>query len=313
MQSPKSAKAKRCAALVAAIVTAGLAASPGADAARRGSSVQYPVGITMGTPTGALLPPGWYLIDKPTYSTSRSVNNAGDATGAHSTVWTNNAQLYWAPGVQLLGADYAAFVRNIGAVNISFTAPNGVTTSHTGLPDTDLVPINLSWKLPNHLFFDAELGIYVPDGSYSSNPGSLNVGQNAWTVEPNFALSYLDKDWALTAHAVFDINGKNSKAAVIGGQDVGYTNGTTLVVDYTAFHKTGPWSYGLVGYSLNQLGSDSGPAALNGGRPAQIAAGAGAGYDFGRVKLTGSYTEDVYARNVGKKKLFLLIFNVKLF
>ena len=294
----------------ASIVT--LVTGAPAEAMRRGSVNQYPVGITMGQPTAALPPAGLYVIDKATYSSAHSVNNSGDETGVSSTTWTNNAQLLWAPGVRVLGADDAMFVRNLGAVNVTLRTPTGATFANTGLPDTEIIPVNLSWKLREHLFFDAELGVYIPDGSYKNAPGRVNIGQHAWTFEPNFSLGWYDQDWLLNAHAVFDINERNDDAGFVGGRRVSYTNGTTLAGDYTAFRRNGRWSYGLVGYSLFQIGSDSGPQALNGGRPKQIAAGVGAQYDFGSLRLLSTLTQDVYARNIGRKGMLMIYLSTKL-
>lgn len=299
-------------ALAAIVAAAGIAVTAPASAARIGSTPQFPVGITMGSPTGALPPvPGLWLIDKGSFQGADSVDAYGHRTGATTTVWTNNAQLMWVPGFKVLGAQYAAFVRNLGAVNITLKTPNGLTSQHSGLPDTEIIPANLSWKVGEHLYFDAELGIYLKDGDYKNVPRRLNIGQNATTYEPNFSLSYISDQWLLSAHALFDINGWNHDAGYVNGEKVSYRNGNTFDLDYTLFRKTGHWSYGVVGYFLRQISNDKGPAELNGGKPEQYAAGVGTQYDFGKVKLMGTYTHDYHARNIGQKDMLIVYLSIK--
>ena len=302
----------RRAATAAAIAFAGFGVATQASAARVGSVPEFPVGITMGSPTGALPPQGLFVIWKPTYANADSVNGNGDKTGATSTTWSSNAQIMWVPGIKVLGANYAAFIRNIGEVNISLTTPTGKTISAAQLPDTEIIPVNLSWKLKEHLFLDAELGFYLNDGGYKNAPGRINIGQNERTIEPNVSLTYMDSNWLLSGHLVFDINGWNNDAGTIDGQTVSYKNGTTADLDWTLFHRTGHWNYGLVGYFLRQISADQGPAQLNGGRPWQYAAGVGGSYSFGRVNLNVNYTHDYFARNVGKKNMLMFILSAKL-
>lgn len=273
-----------------------------AHAAMLGSVPEYPVGITMGIPTGALPPSGVYLINKSSFSGATSVNNQGNPTGAVSSVWTSNFQIMWVLPQRVLGARYAVFIRNIGAVNTALTR-NGVTSSTVGLPDTEFVPANLSWSVAPGLFVDAELGFYIPDGRYTT-PTAVNIGQNHYTIEPNFAITYFHDGWAFTAHTVFDINGVN--------QQTHYRNGTTVDVDYTAFKTIGRWSFGPVGYYLKQITSDSGPARLNGGSPEQLALGLGGAYNFGNVRLNMNLTHDIVARNVGQKTMAMVFVTVPL-
>ena len=298
--------------IAAALAIGGLLASSPAMAAKTGSVPEYPVGITMGTPTGALPPDGLYLIVKPNYSRGRTVNANGDYTGTTSTVWSTNAQLMWVPGVKVLGARYAAFVRNIGVVNTTLKTPTGMTLHNSAKPDTEIIPLNLSWKLSQHLHFDAELGIYLNDGAYENKPGHVNIGQNEHTIEPNFSLAYLSDDWTLNGHLVFDINGTNDNAGFVNGERVSYRNGNTVAFDYTVFRKSRGFSYGLVGYWLSQFTDDHGPAQLDGGKPKQFAAGLGFQYHTGNLNLVTTYTHDLYARNVGKKNMLLFQLSFKL-
>lgn len=274
-----------------------------ANAAMFGSTPEYPVGITMGVPVGELPPPGFYYINKGTFSGAHSVNGQGVRTGAVSSTWTNTSQIMWVLNQRVLGARYAVFIRNIGAVDVALTRPNGTTSSTVGLPDTEIIPANLSWSVAPGLFFDAEFGFYVPSGRYTT-PAAINIGQNHYTLEPNFALTYFHSGWAFTAHTVFDINGVN--------QQTHYRNGTTMDVDYTAFKAIGRWSFGPVGYYLTQITRDSGPAKLDGGSPQEWALGLGAAYNFGPARLNLNITHDIVANNIGQKTMAMFIFTVPL-
>lgn len=299
-------------ALIALMALAvGCVLASNAYAAKKGSVAEYPVGMTMGTPSGALPPPGLYVIWKPNYSHSYSLNGSGERTGVTSTAWASNAQLLWVPGIKVFGATYGAFIRNIGEVNVTLRTPTGMTVANAGVPDTELVPINLSWNIAKHWYVDAELGIYLNDGDYKNQPGRINIGQKESTIEPNFSVTYMSDKWLFSVHPLFDINGWNHDAGFVDGQKVSYRNGTTFAMDWTAFRRTAQWNYGLVGYFYRQITADKGPIELNGGRPWEYAAGVGVSHRFGKVNFIATYTHDYLARNIGKKNMLLVVLSVR--
>jgi hypothetical protein len=266
--------------------------APIAHAAETGTNPDSPPGNTLGLPTGTSLPPGFYVTLKPSYSQGPSVNGIGGYNGGHSEVAGATGILAYVPGGTIFGAHYSFFIRSLGVLDVSVTQPQkagGKTFDRTGLLDTSFVPINLSWALGNHFFYDAEIGFYPPIGQYSRT-AVVNVGQNHWTLEPNTSLSYLPPGYQFTVHTTFDKNFQNAYKH--------YINGTTMDIDMTAMKNFDRFSFGPVSYFYRQITADAGPAKLNGGTPVAFALGADGAYAGHGWKLNVSLTHDIYDRNV---------------
>jgi hypothetical protein len=283
---------------------ASLCLAPLAYAAQSGSTPEYPPGNTLGLPTGASLPPGVYVTYKPSYSQGRSTNALGDYTGGHSEVFGATGSLAYVPGGTIFGAHYSFFIRSIGVLDAAVTqAPKagGKTFDRTGLIDTSFVPINLSWALGHHVFYDVEVGFYPPNGQFSRT-AVVNNGQNHWTLEPNTAISYLPPGYQFTVHATFDKNYQNSVTH--------YINGTTMDIDMTAMKDFGRFSFGPVAYYYRQITADAGPPNLDSGTPIAFAVGADGAYAGHGWKLNVFFTHDIYDRSVsdvGKVVVSLIV------
>lgn len=277
-----------------------------AEAAMVGSNPEYPVGNTLGQPTGLLPPPGVYLTFKPSYTQSRPVDGNGHFTGAHANIWGATGSLAYIPDIRIFGARYGMFIRSLGWLNVSLTTPRaagGKTFNRIGLVDTEFTPLSLSWDLGHHVFFDADFGFYPPNGQYSDT-AKVNTGQNHWTIEPDMSVSWLPGPYQFTVHATLDKNFENSATH--------YTNGSTMDWDFTAMRGFGHWSIGPVSYFYKQITADSGPAALNGGSPEAFALGADVAYQGKGYKMNMFFTHDVYARNVGEAGKVVLTLSVPL-
>jgi hypothetical protein len=269
-------------------------------AEQRGSIVEFPAGITMGIPAGELPPPGLIAILKETAAAADGVNGLGGKTGAKSFVWSNTLQFAYVAPVRPLDASYAVVVRNLGTADLYVTLPNGARHQKIGWPDLELVPLNMSWALPEDLHLDVELGYFLPTGQYSHN-APIVVGQNHHTLEPNFALSWLPPEWQATAHVVFDVNGENF--------DTGYRNGTTVDIDYTLFRTLSErWSAGLVGFYVKQFTSDSGPFALNAGPIRELSVGLGGAYRMSPATFYANLVRDVEASYASSKSYGFYLF-----
>lgn len=284
---------------LAALVFSGVA-----NAAMQGSNPEYPLGNTLGIPTGMLPPPGLYLTFKPSYTQGKSVNGEGHYTGGHSSVWGATGSIGYIPGIKILGAQYGFFIRSLGYLNVALTKPaaaGGKTYTRIGLVDTEFTPISLSWNLGHRVFVNGEFSFYIPNGQYSST-ATVNVGQNHWTIEPDMSVSYLPGPYQFTAHLTIDKNFEN--------QNKSYTNGTTMDWDFTALRSFGKFSFGPVGYFYKQITPDEGPVALNGGSPEAIAAGVDAAYHAKGYLLNMYWVHDVYDRNVTDNSKILISFVV---
>jgi hypothetical protein len=278
--------------MVGAVGTAAVAmtlCSQPAQAIQVGSSPDYPLGTSLGAPVGANPPPGVYVRLNPNWAQSYAINNNGDRTGVSSTSMGDFGSLTYVPGFTVLGASYLAAIRGPGILNVQIHKPGGVNSTATGLVDWTLVPINLSWALGNGLFFDAELGVDVPTGSYDI-ANAANTGQNHYALSPSIALTYLKDGYDLTVHETAETAFRNPSTQ--------YTNGSFSFTDVTATKKFGKWTTGPVGFLYSQISNDSGPIARRAPYPFEAALGWDIGYDLGPATLNGWFVKDVYARNV---------------
>jgi hypothetical protein len=154
--------------------------------------------------------------------------------------------------------------------------------------------------LPEDLHFDVEFGVFLKNGQYAHN-APVTVGQNHYTYEPNFALSWLPPDWKATAHVTFDVNERND--------DTRYRNGATVDIDYTLFRTFSErWSGGVVGYYVKQYTSDVGPAALNAGPILELSVGLGSSYRLSPVTIYANLVRDVEASYASSRSYAAYLF-----
>jgi hypothetical protein len=104
----------------------------------------------------------------------------------------------WVPGWTFLGATYdAAWAIPVGM----FAAGSPVNVEASGMINTFIAPVELSWKLGDSGFHvTTGLGMYVPDGTVTGINGLGNVGNAWWSFMPEFVVSYLKDGGNLTAN-----------------------------------------------------------------------------------------------------------------
>jgi hypothetical protein len=136
------------------------------------------------------------------------------------------------------------------------------------------------------------LTVVAPDGSrWASTFASVDLNPNYWTITPGFAVSYLDASWLLSANFRYDINTANNGVTMlpIAGSN-GYVDGNLLFGEFTALYKVGKWSFGPVGYFVEQTKADrpgGGVACTPAicGFQSQVDVGFLVGYDFGPASV----------------------------
>src|SRR6202046_3324677 len=148
-------------ALLAAAGIAALAASPAF--ANEGHGVQTKAGAFIGASAG-VPPPGIYMFNQVfTYQSNLAGPGNGGNThiGLHANVDVQG--FLFVPGWTFLGGTYDAVIAQPW-LDVSVGSP--VNSQASGMFDTYIVPVELSWKLGNSGFaFKTGLGIYVPDGT----------------------------------------------------------------------------------------------------------------------------------------------------
>ncbi len=269
-----------------------------AAAREPGVGSNYPPGLTLGLPIGAVPPTGIYLLDRSNYYSAHIVDAGGARTGDTLSATALASQLIVVPGWQFLGASYSAFITQ-PYVKVR-TNIAGVKHTTGGIANTVWSPFNLTWKLGGDWFASVGFSFYGPDGYITGANGTRGIGAPFWTFEPSVAVSYLGQGWDLTLHAVYNGNTKNSYDQ--------YRSGGQLFIDLTATKKFGNFEIGPVGYFTRQITPDRDPegvyaalAALGApgiySAPTALAVGGLLGYDFGPARLLIYATDEIYARD----------------
>ena len=289
-------------ALLAAAGVFALSWSP-AYALEPGTAAQTKAGSFIGASAGVPRP-GIYMINQVfTYQANEAgpgTAGANGKTGVHANV---DVQAFlFVPGWTFLGATYDAVI--IPGIFVDTSVGNPVNAQFSGMHNSYIVPVELSWKLWNSGFqFKTGLGIYTPDGTVTGPTGLGNQGSPYWTFQPEAILSYLANGWNLSAAIYAEFNTSNTVT--------GFTSGDILHADFTATKTFGKWTIGPVAYYEGQVSNDScssvGCQAIYGVTPGTVAAltnnrfnvwavGGLVAYDFGPAALSVWATQEVSAK-----------------
>lgn len=256
-----------------------------AEAREPGVGPSFPAGLTIGIPTGALPPPGTYVLQRFNYSSGNIVDGDGNDIGVSVDAKVASTQINFSTDWELFGGRYMTFIAFPYMVDLDVSTPGG-STSSSGLLNPMWKHL-LSWNHENGWYTSAGLGIYLPIGDDDVAP------QFDYILEPEFAVSYLSKDWQFTGQAVFNINGENS--------DTAYKSGNEMFLNATAVRNFGKFSIGPTAYYTTQLTSDRNNGSNYGGVAAgdaeAFALGLHASYNFGPFVGRLNYTNTVKARN----------------
>lgn len=276
--------------MVGAAVMAGMA--PTAHAEQKGSLPNYGPGFSIGVAFAALPKHGLYWSQKLAYGSVNVVNGAGADTGIHTNVYLTTSMLLLSTKYHVLGAQYGAFVYDVGAFHAHISMPGGASGVVTSAADFEFDPIDLSWHLGKHFYVGVADGFSPPVASY--NPHRLvNVGHDRYTFQQHVSLSYVSRKYLFSANGVFSVNTEN--------RYYDYRSGSTYDCDFSALRRFGAFETGPVGYYFDQFGGDSGPKYLDGGKPTEAAVGWLFGWKVGKWSFDTYVTRDVYSRNFGKQ------------
>src|SRR5204863_1672249 len=143
-------------------------------------------------------------------------------------------------------------VGSTGSVQLD-GASRSRTDANAGLSDIFFSPltVGIHFSENNNLAIDTK--IFAPTGAY--RPGNLsNLGMNEWTIQPNFAHTYL---WAKRGlefdnYVGFDIYGKNPTTR--------YHSGAVFHWDGMALqYLSKRFGFGAVVSNVTQITRDTGP------------------------------------------------------
>ena len=295
-----------CKTLLAAAGMAAFALTPAKayEAGYPGAAVKP--GVLIGASAG-VPPPGIYMFNQVfTYQ----ANLTGPGTAALGLGSRNGVQaavdvqgFLFVPGWTFLGATYdALIVQPFGMTSIGDPLAKfpGFNDQSSGLKNTALIPVELSWKLGTSGFaVKTGLTVVTPDGTIQGPTGLNNAGVPFWTFEPELIVSYLKDGWNLTAALYEEFNTANSFD--------NYTTGNIFHADFTATKTIGKWTLGPVAYYVAQVSNDRCPIGVctainplgtagNAQRYHVFALGGLVEYNFGPASLSVWATQELTAK-----------------
>jgi len=278
------------------------------EAREPGIGPAFPGGLTLGIPTGALPPPGVYVLQRFNYSSGSVVGSVGEDTGIDVSAFVESTQVNFVTDWELLGARYMMFFAVPVMVDLQQSGGPAGNGTNQGMLNPVWKHI-LSWDLGNGFHASAGIGNYFMVGNNKQTATAPTVAPPfEYIIEPEFALSYLSKDWNITGQAVFNFNGEN--------KENGYKSGDQLNLAVSAIRNFDKWSAGLVGYYNTQITSDSNNGTAYGGAEfgdaQSLALGAQLSYNFGPATARAYYTKNVYTRNAVDEENFWLHVEFKL-
>ncbi|WP_437880338.1 SphA family protein [Pseudomonas sp. LRF_L74] len=205
--------------------------------------------------TGALPPPGTYLVS---YNTYYSADTFANSNPAFDDFKVNTAatilRAIHVTDKQILGGNWAMHAFLVAAdVDVDMGA--GGRQDRAGLGDFIFDPLAIGWHSGNWHWI-VGLDIYLPTGRYDKDELS-NIGRNYVTLEPLFAFTYRNAaGYEFSMKTMFDHNYENS--------DTDYRSGNELHADFVAAKHFGNWGVGIGGYTYKQVSGDSGEGAMLG-------------------------------------------------
>jgi hypothetical protein len=252
-------------------------------------------GIDDGCISGALPPKGVYFVNNSYFGSLAGYNGAGKESAERLDLYVDVPIVLYSPGYKVLHATYAmAIAQPFDYTSVYSRTAATVGNGHWGLYNTVVVPAILSWSQPHNIFLKAALATYLDDPSTSpahpDKSGGAGSGNSYYTIEPNFAISYLKNGWNLSADLKYDHN--------ITDWATGYHSGDEFDGDYTATKTNKQWTVGLVGYQTNQLYEDK-LKGVTQSDSIHLTYGAGPtiGYNFGPLDVVATFNYNISTHN----------------
>ncbi|MDR3439962.1 transporter [Telmatospirillum sp.] len=260
-------------------------------------------GVTEGLSSGALPPAGLYFVNETLYTPTHLYSPGSKDTAVRLDAFVDVPIIEWAPGLKVLGADYAVLLAQ-PFTNITTTTGGTISNGNNigsgfGWYDTLVVPGVLSWSLPNDFHVATQLGLWLPDGSKDTRMAVKNSNRY-WAVEPGVGVSWLHDGWSANLLLTYDVNFEKS-ADNPTLKD--YRSGDQFIAEYSVTKTIGKWTFGVGGYALQQVEKDE-ATAFNGvkskvanSEASKYALGPIVGYNFGPVIVQAYYHENLKTEN----------------
>lgn len=237
-----------CAAVaLSGLVVGGAFAKEGGDQYPNGGENFY---------AGALPPPGNYFLNYFGYYNAKLRDGDGDKVpGASVHAWFDALRYVKVTDTQILGGSWA--MHAIVPIVHQTVKLGGSSKTVTGLGDIVFSPLVIAWHAGS-LHWVTVLDLYAPTGEYKSGDPRKSIGANYWSVEPVFAVTWLNEaGWEVSGKFMYNFKAKNKDfRPAPGAPRMDYESGDEFHVDYSACKRMGQWAVGLSGYYVKQTTND---------------------------------------------------------
>jgi hypothetical protein len=239
-------------------------------------------GATMGSPAGAVPPPGLYFANATFYGLGTTQRGGTESVNGEAPFFI------FVPGWNILGASYGMSIA-FPFLEVASKTPRHAADMYLRGPfNTYVTPITLSWNLGNGFFLAVGESFYVPVNTDVINPPSGGV-RSGTAFETSVNLSYIANGWILSANNFIGIT--------TYGVD-GYKTADYLNSDWTLAHTFGEWELGAIGYGAWELQT----VPLAPGLPfrtspaVQVGFGGLVGYNFGVMDVLLKATHQIVTK-----------------
>jgi hypothetical protein len=251
--------------------------SIGVAAPALAGSVTQP-GDTMGSPSGAPIPPGLYVANQMNWGCSD--------TSQRTCVFTEIPLFAWSTPWKILGGQLAFAAAPATWVDVDIEDTHQASDFFN-----PFVGAELAWDLGNGWGFSYLLGAYFDVDS--------PVAYSSTSLNQRFGLSYTANEWNLTANVIWGINfdqvtsdpqGFPCPDAPASGCNPNFIN-----VDLTATKRFGRWEFGPIGFYATDISTPSSDYR----KQSKGAIGGLVGYWFDKAILQMYVTTEVHEENYG--------------
>lgn len=225
--------------------------------------------------------------------------NSGIDVNANS--WMFTPVFVFAPTASLWGADWSITVvpaygeASANARLTAFELDQGLfDNSNTGIADTYVVPLNLTWHLNDYWAWSFQYAFWAPTGEYDSDRAD-NVGLGYWSHDFRATASYFpwgNPGLLLSVSVLHEINGEKKGFDLTPADHTALELGASMALSERTL-------VGLLVHGLWETGDVKGRDATEDGRDRMYGIGLEASYWFlpGKLGTTGRVSREFRVRD----------------
>jgi hypothetical protein len=242
----------------------------------------YMVGVIPPTGFAGLLYGMHYSSDRLNDSNGDRVNIPNFKVEATGIV----PRFVWVSDNKILGGNFI-LDSLVPLVHLKATAGNE-NVSESGIGDI-MIGTALGYHHSPNLHSALALDFYLPTGDYDQNK-IANIGTNRLTIEPAYAVTYINDKFNADIRVGYLYNGKND--------DTNYESGDEFHFDYALGLNHKNITYGISGYYQKQIKNDRlNNFELNNSKTEGLSIGPSFKYQYQNWFITAKYEKEIMSKN----------------